>query len=83
MFILIYSALLSRMSAEKIINTKDNTINTIDTLEVQEKAFSGRVDINRLLARVRNEKQEENKINFIFFIMFAALVLIAGILLSF
>jgi hypothetical protein len=71
------------MSAEKIINTKDNTINTIDTLEVHEKAFSGRVDINNLLARVRNEKQEENKINFIFFIMFAALVLIAGILLSF
>jgi hypothetical protein len=71
------------MSAEKIINTKDNTINTIDTLEVDEKAFSGRVDINNLLARVRNEKQEENKINFIFFIMFAALVLIAGILLSF
>ena len=68
------------MSAEKIINTKDNTI---DTLEVDEKAFSGRVDINNLLARVRNEKQEENKINFIFFIMFAALVLIAGILLSF
>jgi hypothetical protein len=68
------------MSAEKIINTKDNTI---DTLEVDEKAFSGRVDINNLLARVRNEKQEENKVNFIFFIMFTVLVLIVGILLSF
>jgi hypothetical protein len=71
------------MSAEKIRDIKDNTIRTVDSFEVREKAFSGRVDINNLLARVRNEKQEENKINFIFFIMFAALVLIAGILLSF
>jgi|TARA_B110000914_G_C15134188_1_gene296380 hypothetical protein len=71
------------MSAEKIRDIKDNTISTVDSFEVREKAFSGRVDINNLLARVRNEKQEENKINFIFFIMFAALVLIAGILLSF
>jgi len=71
------------MSAEKIRDIKDNTISTVDSFEVREKTFSGRVDINNLLARVRNEKQEENKINFIFFIMFAALVLIAGILLSF
>ena len=71
------------MSAAKIRDIKDNTISTVDSFEVREKAFSGRVDINNLLARVRNEKQEENKINFIFFIMFAALVLIAGILLSF
>tara|TARA_B100000787_G_C15897975_1_gene167156 strand:+ start:181 stop:396 length:216 start_codon:yes stop_codon:yes gene_type:complete len=71
------------MSAEKIINIKNNTINAVDNFKINEKEFSGRVDINRLLARVRNEKQEENKINFIFFIMFAVLVLIAGILLSF
>ena len=71
------------MSAEKIRDIKDNTIRTVDSFEVREKAFSGRVDINNLLARVRNEKQEENKINFIFFIMFIVLVLIVGILLSF
>ena len=43
---------------------------------------SGVVDINHLLARVRNEKNEENKVNMIFFGLFAALILIVGILLA-
>ena len=68
------------MSAEKIIYTeqKSSTLNT--PKEVMEG--SGVVDINHLLARVRSKKQEENKINLIFFGLFAALIIIAGILLS-
>jgi len=70
------------MSSEKSINIEDNTIDTVDTIKVDEKMFSGRVDINTLLAKVRKEEQKANKINFIFFFMFALLILIVGILLS-
>jgi len=69
------------VSAEKIINTEQNP-STSDTPKVDE-ANSGVVDINHLLARVRSEKHEENKVNMIFFGLFGVLVLIVGILLSF
>ena len=69
------------MSAEKIINREQKT-STSNTPQVDGSSSSGIVDINDLLARVRSEKQEENKINLIFFGLFAALIIIAGILLS-
>tara|TARA_B100000795_G_C22412115_1_gene291248 strand:+ start:243 stop:455 length:213 start_codon:yes stop_codon:yes gene_type:complete len=70
------------MSAEKIITNDENPSNlkSPDTINVKH---SGRVDINHLLDRVRKEKQKENKINIIFFVLFAALIIIVGILLSF
>ena len=48
-----------------------------------EKITSGRVDINDLLARVRKEKNQENKTNLVFFVLFAGLILVVGLLLSF
>ena len=51
--------------------------------EVNEGKHSGRVDINHLLARVRKEQQKDNKTNLLFFGLFVALIVIAGILLSF
>ena len=71
---------ITRMSAEKIINTEQNSLTSNTPKEVMED--SGVVDINHLLARVRNEKKEENKVNMIFFGLFAALILIVGILLA-
>tara|TARA_B110000971_G_C19677405_1_gene349490 strand:+ start:253 stop:462 length:210 start_codon:yes stop_codon:yes gene_type:complete len=68
------------MSAEKILSEKLNP-STLNVLEEKNKR-SSRVDINHLLERVRKEKQKENKTNLVFFGLFAALVLIAGILLS-
>ena len=68
------------MSAEKILSEKVNP-STLNVLEEKNKR-SSRVDINHLLERVRKEKQKENKTNLVFFGLFAALVLIAGILLS-
>jgi Pyruvate/2-oxoacid:ferredoxin oxidoreductase gamma subunit len=68
------------MSAEKILSEKFNP-STLNVLEEKNKR-SSRVDINHLLERVRKEKQKENKTNLVFFGLFAALVLIAGILLS-
>ena len=70
------------MNTEKIRNINDNTINTADTFEEHEKPFSGRVDINHLLARVRKEKGKENRVNLVFFFLFGALILVVGILLS-
>ena len=69
------------MSAEKI-NIGQN-LNSLETPEVIEKKLSGRVDINELLARVREEKKRENIVNIVFFFFFASLILIVGIILSF
>ena len=71
------------MSAEKIINFEKKDSVTLKNLEEKEKIFNGRVDINELLARVRKEKEKESKTNIVFFGLFASLVLIVGILLSF
>ena len=70
------------MSAEKINNSK-NIITAAVTQEDSEKTTSGRVDINNLIARVRLEKQKENKINLIFFGLIIALVVVVGTILSF
>ena len=70
------------MSAGKIINAEEETFITPQITEVDEGKLSTTVDINRLLARVRKKEKKEYKINMIFFGMFAALILIVGILLS-
>ena len=70
------------MSAEKIIYEEQNQIN-LKTRKLSEVKFSGRVDINVLLARVRKEKNKVNKENFVFFGLISALVLVVGIILSF
>ena len=71
------------MSAERIVNIEKKTPMTFKSPEKKEKIFSGRVDINDLLARARKEKEKINKTNLIFFVLFASLILIVGILLSF
>ena len=70
------------MSAEKIIHDVRNQT-VLETPVQSEVKFSGRVDINNLLARARKVKEKENKINLVFFGLISALVLIVGILLSF
>ena len=70
------------MSAEKIVIGEQN-LTTLETPEVENKKLPGRVDINDLLARVREEKKRENKGNMVFFCLFASLVLVVGIILSF
>ena len=70
------------MSAEKI--TYDEQNQTILKTPVLSKVkFTGRVDINDLLARARKEKEKENKINLVFFGLISALVVVVGIILSF
>ena len=72
------------MSAEKIVSTEINDLPPSTTpVKIEEVSSSGRVDINNLLARVREEKKKENKLNFIFFCLFASLIFTVGIILSF
>ena len=71
------------MSAEKNLDIGIDSLPHVDTSQISVKVFSERVDINNLLARVRAEKQKENKTNLVFFGLISALVLIVGILLSF
>ena len=70
------------MSAEKIIYDKQD-LAAVTTPIIRKIKFSGRVDINDLLARARKEKEKENKINLVFFGLISALVVIVGIILSF
>ncbi len=69
------------MSAEKIIYLEQNQ--TVLKTPVLRVKFTGRVDINDLLARARKEKEKENKINLVFFGLISALVVVVGIILSF
>ena len=71
------------MSTEKIINTDTQNLTGLTTLKTVVSKRAARVDINHLLARVRKEKENENKINLIFFGLFLAIVIVAGIILTF
>ena len=70
------------MSAEKILYEEQNQ-NVLKTPVLSEVKFTGRVDINDLLARARKVKEKENKIHLVFFGLISTLVLIVGIILSF
>ena len=70
------------MSAEKIIyEVQDQAV--LKTPVFSKIKFSGRVDIDDLLARARIEENKKNKINLVFFGLSSALVIIIGIILSF
>ena len=71
-----------RMISEKIILSEQNS-STLAETEIKPEKLSGVVDINHLLARVRKEEKRDYKVNLIFFGMFAVLILITLILLSF
>ena len=74
--------LVAFMSAEKIIYNKQD-LAAVTTPIISKIKFSGRVDINDLLARARKEKEKETKTNLVFFGLLVCLVLMVGILLSF
>ena len=71
------------MSAEKIIYEKQDTtvVKTIPLLNKIE--FSGRVDINDLLARARKEKEKNDKVNLVFLGLIFSIITTVVIILSF
>ena len=71
------------MSLEKIFPAEEKKFETLTTPEVNKEKTNSRVDINHLLAKVREEKRKENTTNMVIFISIASFVFIAGIILSF
>ena len=71
------------MSSEKIIPADEKKFETLTTHEINKEKTNSRVDINHLLAKVREEKRKENTTNMVIFISIASFVFIAGIILSF
>ena len=72
------------MSTEKIIKREINDLPPLETPEKSEEvSSSGRVDINVLLNRARNEKEKENLTNLVFVGLTSCLIIVAGIILSF
>ena len=69
------------MNAEEIIHKEQNQT-ILRTPILSEVKFSGRVDINHLIARARKIKEKENKTNLVFFCLFSVLIVFVGILLS-
>ena len=70
------------MSTEKIIINGKDDLATLMTSKTSKKS-SGRVDINNLIARVRLEKQKENKTNMIFLSLVVCLLVVVATILSF
>ena len=71
------------MSSEKIINYDINLKKSPSISIIDEKKITKRVDINNLLARVRDKQKQESKINLIFFGLFGILIFVVAIILSF
>jgi len=79
---IMYSCKNFLMSAEKNY-LGEQSASVLTKPEVAKDNFSGRVDINILIARVRSQEKKEYKTNLVFFSLFSAVVLVMGIILSF
>ena len=66
------------MSKENIIKKKLNP----STSKVSNNKLSGRVNINHLLARVKEEQKKENKRTLIYISVFTVIILGIGIVVS-
>jgi preprotein translocase subunit Sss1 len=71
------------MSAEKIINTDREILTSLKIDEVSTRKTPDRVDINKLLARVRKKKEKESRMNVVFTGITVSLIGVVGIILSF
>ena len=69
------------MSSEQIYH-KPETKTPKNSIENKFKVNTGRVDINDLLLKVREEKKKEKKENIVFFGLISSVVVITGIIAS-
>ena len=72
------------MSGEQTI--QDQSIRTSNTFDINlnktRRKIPGRVDINELMAKVRNERKKQKKANLLFFGLASAVIIITGIIAS-
>ena len=69
------------MSKDKIIKEKLNP-STLTYQKVSKGELSGRVNINHLLARVKEQQKKENKITLIYISLFTVIIFGIGIVVS-
>ena len=74
----------SVMSGERIIEAKQNIKTSSDIAKTSKSPskVSGRVDINNLMSRVREEERKQKKENLVFFGIVASVIAITGIIAS-
>ena len=65
------------MSSEQI------KINSLETPKIIDSNINSKVDVNQLIARVREEEKKENKLNYIFLSIAGSIILIVTLILSF
>ena len=72
------------MSGERIIDTDRNikTPSNISTVSKSPTKIPGRVDINNLMSKVREEERKQKKENLVFFGLISSVVVITGIIAS-
>ena len=70
------------MSGERIIET-DQTIKTSSDISIKSPSkIPGRVDINNLMSKVREEERKQKKENLVFFGLISSVIVITGIIAS-
>jgi len=72
------------MSGERIIDTDRNikTPSDISTVSKSPTKIPGRVDINNLMSKVREEERKQKKENLVFFGLISSVIVITGIIAS-
>jgi hypothetical protein len=72
------------MSGERVIIEKSlKTPNNLDfQTKVEKIEVPGRVDINKLMQKVRDEQKQQKKENLVFFGLVSSVVIITGLIAS-
>ena len=74
------------MSGERLIDTDNKLVNSQPTSNYKptKKAtnISGRVDINKLMFKVRNEENKQRKENLLFLGIISSVIVVIGIVAS-
>ena len=71
------------MSGERIIEVDQvKTQSNIDTASKSPSKITKRVDINKLLSRVRSEERKQKKENLVFFGVISSVIVATGIIAS-
>jgi prophage maintenance system killer protein len=69
-----------QLSVERSLKTTKNSFHISKARK--SKKISGRVDINHLMSKVRNEQKKQRNENLIFFGLVSSVVVITGIIAS-
>ena len=71
------------MSGERILQTEESIkTQSIDKVSNSSSKIPGRVDINNLMSKVREEERKQKKENLVFFGLISSVIIITGIIAS-